>query len=525
MARNVGRCCSGLRCQFPSMELLKQHECADCKNILHVMCAEWDQALEKHVCFPCMSKRSSASVASPDSAPTSPISPDYPPPDMSSDKWRSAGPAPLVPAGVLVAGKVTRVVQKKTAGKEKNSKLCKACGGTDHQRRSSLLCSKNPKFSTKIKPKTKSISANDSTSVSLDAPRDKGLDVDAKAAEVLATLDDSENLVLEEEEDNLSKPNFVNVGDATQEYTPVIDIASPDFEPVNTTFRLASADDTAIIPTAGTLMEAYWSRDLIKALVRSSNAYRWKVKTSKPDLKYWGQTRNTRPFTIACMYHFLAILYYFGIVRLPSKRDYWADEKYMPQHLITKELGMSRDRFNFLWRHFHVSSDDLDEVEEVNESETENEELVEQTIERVVRNQDDGDFFEEEQTEEEINLPVQEAVWFSKLKAIIDHTRAVSASLIWVLGTILSLDEMMIRFMGRSCETHRIKGKPIGEGFKWFVLTTKQGFIVNFTPDGRSAAKNDTQEYAKGKKGVGKVESMILFVTDIIDTFKTKQTN
>ena len=61
-------------------------------------------------------------------------------------------------------------------------------------------------------------------------------------------------------------------------------------------------------------------------------------------------------------------------------------------------------------------------------------------------------------------------VWFSKLKPMIDHMREVSFSLVYILGTILSLDEMMIRFMGRSNETHCIKGKPIGEGYNFLFL-------------------------------------------------------
>ena len=80
-------------------------------------------------------------------------------------------------------------------------------------------------------------------------------------------------------------------------------------------------------------------------------------------------------------------------------------------------------------------------------------------------------------------------VWFQKMKVLIDHVRKVNFFLIYHLGTILSLDEMMIRFTGRSLETHRIKNKPIKEGFKFFVLATIEGFIVNFTPDGRSAEK------------------------------------
>ena len=76
-----------------------------------------------------------------------------------------------------------------------------------------------------------------------------------------------------------------------------------------------------------------------------------------------------------------------------------------------------------------------------------------------------------------------------KLKLLIDHVRDVSFDLIHTLGTCLSLDEMMIRFKGKSLETHRVKKKPIKEGFKFFVLSTMNGFILNFTPDGQTAAK------------------------------------
>ena len=70
----------------------------------------------------------------------------------------------------------------------------------------------------------------------------------------------------------------------------------------------------------------------------------------------------------------------------------------MPQHVITNELSMSRDRFKFLWRHFHVSSDfDSKDGEEVEEND--NEELVEQTVERVVYDQEE--MLDEDQNVEE----------------------------------------------------------------------------------------------------------------------------
>ena len=102
---------------------------------------------------------------------------------------------------------------------------------------------------------------------------------------------------------------------------------------------------------------------------------------------------------------------------------------------------------------------------------------------------------------------------------MIDHIRDVSKDLVFVLGTTLSLDEMMIRFFGRSSETHRMKNKPIKEGYKFFVLATKEGFILNFTPNGRTAATKGEQEYELDKKS-GKIETMIMFLIKFIDELK-----
>jgi len=68
----------------------------------------------------------------------------------------------------------------------------------------------------------------------------------------------------------------------------------------------------------------------------------------------WLDKKNTRPFTLACMYQFIAMLYYFRIARLPYKNYYWLNEKYMPTHLITSELHMTRERFKVILRYFHV---------------------------------------------------------------------------------------------------------------------------------------------------------------------------
>eukprot|EP00957_Ditylum_brightwellii_P044680 3387432-Ditylum_brightwellii.AAC.1 len=51
-------------------------------------------------------------------------------------------------------------------------------------------------------------------------------------------------------------------------------------------------------------------------------------------------------------------------------------------------------------------------------------------------------------------------------------------------------DKMMTQFAGRSLETHRMKNKPIGKGYKFFCLATKE----------ETAAKSQQQEYKEDKK-------------------------
>eukprot|EP00957_Ditylum_brightwellii_P120491 9193189-Ditylum_brightwellii.AAC.1 len=63
------------------------------------------------------------------------------------------------------------------------------------------------------------------------------------------------------------------------------------------------------------------------------------------------------------------MIYYFGIVKLLAKGDYWSQQQYMPKHDVCTELGMPRDRFALLWCHFHVYGNQNIEDEEDTTSE------------------------------------------------------------------------------------------------------------------------------------------------------------
>eukprot|EP00957_Ditylum_brightwellii_P078457 5966213-Ditylum_brightwellii.AAC.2 len=59
-----------------------------------------------------------------------------------------------------------------------------------------------------------------------------------------------------------------------------------------------------------------------------------------------------------------------GICKLPHKRDYWSTHRLMPIHKTIELTGMSRDRFEFIWRHFYVQTytenyqDDMSDTED-----------------------------------------------------------------------------------------------------------------------------------------------------------------
>eukprot|EP00957_Ditylum_brightwellii_P003085 235374-Ditylum_brightwellii.AAC.1 len=53
------------------------------------------------------------------------------------------------------------------------------------------------------------------------------------------------------------------------------------------------------------------------------------------------------------------MLYYMGVARLPSKRDYWANSNpYIPIHPIAREMDMTQDQFMFLWQNCHRDQND-----------------------------------------------------------------------------------------------------------------------------------------------------------------------
>ena len=151
-----------------------------------------------------------------------------------------------------------------------------------------------------------------------------------------------------------------------------------------------------------------------------------------------------------------------GVVRLPAKEDYWKQEPdFWPAHPVLG--GMPHHRFKCMWRTIHLSeTEEVDaeepELDDDNEEEEEEEEVI-------------------DDTDEERDVDTR---WYSKCAMIVESFVETSQKLCTHLGKTLSIDEMMKKFKGRSAQTHKMKNKPIKQGYKFFsVCDSSSGYIWN----------------------------------------------
>lgn len=208
--------------------------------------------------------------------------------------------------------------------------------------------------------------------------------------------------------------------------------------------------EESLEPTAATLSELYFPDSMISDWAEASTKYAQSKKPGAPKI---------RPSDIL---HFLTIVMYMGVVRLPAKRDYWSTRKLMPSHEVCTAHGMTRSKFLYLYSNFHLVGPDGGSAEE----------------EAIC---DDSDA-EMETGENESGDVARAGSWYSKVEPFLKHILTVSRRICKHPSSCLSIDEMMARFKGRSTQTFRMKGKPIKEGYKFWALCDKSGFVYHMMP-------------------------------------------
>ncbi|CAG8728662.1 2479_t:CDS:2, partial [Cetraspora pellucida] len=146
----------------------------------------------------------------------------------------------------------------------------------------------------------------------------------------------------------------------------------------------------------------------------------------------------------------IALVIYQGLYRLPSLDQYWNEDEKLPLHHISKQMSLKC--FEIIKRFLHISSPAA-----------------------TINN------------------------YFEKLEPLLSHIRNVSKQL-YVPNSNVSVDEMVIRFSGRSIHIIRIKNKPTPEGFKILSLC-ESGYTYTFLLTSRVSLNNVTKVYGLSKTG------------------------
>ena len=77
-------------------------------------------------------------------------------------------------------------------------------------------------------------------------------------------------------------------------------------------------------------------------LVTETNQYAEKMHAQTPTNSKWNPVSKTEMKT------FVGLCFAFGILKLPTHRDYWRQTKSLYQTTVPK--AMARDRFDMIWR-------------------------------------------------------------------------------------------------------------------------------------------------------------------------------
>ena len=182
--------------------------------------------------------------------------------------------------------------------------------------------------------------------------------------------------------------------------------------------------------TAGHYFSLVWTDDIWERLVEQTNIYAQQERIKHPPPPHaakWSPVDNPQ------MKAFIGLCFAMGILRLPSKNDYWRQSKWLFQIPFNKV--MSRDNFNQIWRYLHIQNND-------------------------------------EQPEEPDKL------W--KIRWYLNFLDDKFSTLYLPYGNV-TIDESMVKFKGRLSFRQYLPAKPIKWGVKiWAMSESDTGYLHKF---------------------------------------------
>ena len=256
-------------------------------------------------------------------------------------------------------------------------------------------------------------------------------------------------------------------------------------------FRPQFAQPAGLTPTASNLSEVFLPDELIDEIAtQTSSCARARLPPSR--LLTVGRAE---------MLQFFAMYYYMGLVRLPSKCDYWRDGELpvWPHHPITAHITWRK--FDYIWENMRLT--DIGSG------------LVAEEV---------SDLDREDNDEENLDRGVSHERWLAQADPIVEHLNTVSKIVCQHPGFACAVGEQMKRYKRHSSLTHRTKNAPIKEGFKFFAINcAATGYVYHFIPHGGGA----TVETLGDTVGV-LIESLprrdeLQYVVAVEDLFTTRQ--
>lgn len=183
------------------------------------------------------------------------------------------------------------------------------------------------------------------------------------------------------------------------------------------------------------IFSRFFDEAMLEAIIHNTNIYALS--------KDAGNGRPWEPLVKKELLIFLSILIYLGLYSVNGIEKLWNKGLKAPVHYIAQKMSMKR--FQQIKRFLHISEPYAD------------------------------------------NRP-----YYAKVEPLLSHICNISKKL-YMPSTNISVDEMMVRFSGRSTHTIRIKNKPTPEGYKIFALCD-HGYTYTFLPTSRVYQNKEVQK-------------------------------
>ena len=190
---------------------------------------------------------------------------------------------------------------------------------------------------------------------------------------------------------------------------------------------------------------------ILDLMVTNTNAYASAKQANNPEATCKPSPSTLRSWTpigkreLMC---WLGILVHMGLVRLPAVSDFWRGEHdtLWPHHDFCQYMGQTS--FEEIKRYFHISAPDAPKTS-----------------------------------------PEGYRLWHTMVNLLL-NVLCPSSQQYHIPQSNVTLDEAMMRFLGRSVDICKMPGKPIEVGYKFYCLADRE-YVWNFWPHSGTCHESD----------------------------------